>query len=285
MKVAVIGARGQLGSALMKTLGTRAVALSHTDLDVTWTDNLIAETLLEEGELDWIINCAAAHKVDALEGCPNKALSVNALGAYNVAWAARNIGAGVVYISTDYVFGHNGPWYESDAKNPLSTYGASKVAGEDFTRICASRWLIVRTSTLFGGPNSFVRTMLGLAKTRDTLTVTDDRIMSPSYAPDVARKIVEILELEEQTTAVQGFYSVCHITNTGSCTFKQFAEEIFEQVGLSIEVLPGKAADRDIAMRPRNSVLKHGFLAYYGLGNMRPWQDALSEYLMEVSNA
>lgn len=282
MKVAILGANGQLGSALTRALDGRAMPFSHADLDITWSDNMIAQTIWEEGEPDWIVNCAAAHRVDELESCPNKALSVNALGAYNVAWAARNIGAGVVYISTDYVFGHNGPWYEGDAKGPLNTYGVSKVAGEDFTKAYAPRWLIVRTSTLFGGPKSFVSTMLSLSKKNNTLTVTDDRVMSPSYAPDVACKIVQLLESEENIKRGQGFHDTCHITNIGSCTFKQFTEEIFARQRLAVKVLPGKAEDRDIAVRPRNSVLKHGFLNWYNMDNMRPWQEALSEYLQGI---
>ncbi len=283
----MIGAAGQLGSSLVKVLGDRAIPLYHREVpagmvgvDVCNSSSL--RVVFQSVQPDWIINCAATHKVDELESQPAHALSVNAIGAWNVAQAAKNIGAGVVYISSDYVFGHNGPWIESDLRRPLSVYGVSKVAGEGFTMAYAPKWLIVRTSTLFGGSKSFVKTVLRLSEKNDTLTVTDDRTMSPSYAPDVARKIISILEMEEKTTAVQGFYSACHITNTGSCTFKQFAEEIFEQAGLSIEVLPGKAADRDIAMRPRNSTLKQGFLSYYGLDDMRSWQEALSEYLQEI---
>lgn len=283
MKVAVIGARGQLGSALMKTLGDRGVPICHSHHDPNRAVNVqdkpkLLKVISEYLPIDWIINCAASHSVDKIEGNPTDAFIVNALGALSVARVAEKIDAGVVYISTDYVFGHNGPWSESAKPQPLSVYGVSKLAGEHLTMAYAHKWLIVRTATLFGGPNSFVETMLRLGKAHDTLTVTDDLIISPSYALDVADKIVQLC-------AEHPWQGHCHITNKGCCTYKEFAEEIFRQQGLPITVLPGKASDRDVAVRPRNSVLEHGFLNWYNIDDMRSWQDALSEYLMEASNA
>lgn len=273
--MAVLGAEGQLGTALQEVLGNRAIPFSHDELDVTGAGLVMG---LNECKPDWIINCAAVHKVDDLEKNPTYALSVNAIGAYNVAVAARNIGAGVVYISTDYVFGHNGPFWEGDIRYSLNVYGISKVAGENFTKAYAPAWIIVRTCSLFGSASSkganFVETMLRLGKERDTLEVVSDIVMSPTYTKDLAAKIVELLEKRKASSTV-------HITNAGRCTYKEFAEEIFRRAEMNVEVKPCFSADRDIAKRPRLAVLMRGSLSGWGMDDMRTWQDALSEYLQE----
>jgi len=225
--------------------------------------------------LDAVINCAAYQRVDDCEQNIYDAIMVNVVGAANVAHAADRLGIIVVYISTDYVFGDNGPWRVLDKPHPLNVYGFTKLCGEYLTRQ-ASHWLIVRTSSLFGlrGSRSkggnFVDTMVRLGRQRRELVVVDDLVMSPTYAGDLAEAIVILLHNNKL-----GMY---HITNSGSCSWKQFAEEIFRQMQLDVFVKPCKSIERDRARRPKNSVLLNTrFEAEFG--RLRPWQDALAEYL------
>jgi len=200
---------------------------------------------------------------------------VNVVGAANVAHAAGRFGIQVVYISTDYVFGDDGPWCEFDRPNPLNAYGFTKLCGEYLAR-SAPPWLIVRTSSLFGlrGSRSkggnFVDTMVRLGRQKRELVVVDDLVMSPTYAGDLAEAIAILLRNKK--------HGIYHITNSGSCSWKQFAEEIFRQMQLDVFVKPCKSIERDRARRPRNSVLLNTrFEAEFK--RLRPWQDALAEYL------
>lgn len=284
MKVAVIG-MGQLGTALMEVLGDRGIAIYHdvrkspNYCDVCHRNSVLS--ILKAGEPDWVINTAAFHQVDMCESEPQLAFNVNAVGAYNVASVAKELGIGVVYISTDYVFGHDGPFSENDVCHPLNVYGASKVAGENLTMAYASKWLVVRTSTLFGGEPSkglsFVDIMLKLGRERDCLDVVSDIEMQPTYVKDLAQKIVEILENGHEN-------SIVHITHAGHCTHKRLAEMVFRDVRLDVEVRACLSVDRDIAVRPRCALLKHNTLKKWGMDDMRPWYNALYEYLKEKIN-
>jgi len=274
MRIAILGGRGQLGSALAKVLGEEAVVFGHEECDVTFS-RMVTDTLHKAMPLDAVVNCAAYQRVDDCEDNIYDAIMVNVVGAANVASAAERLGIQVVYISTDYVFGDNGPWRTLDKPHPLNVYGFTKLCGEYLTRN-THRWLIVRTSTLFGlrGSRSkggnFVDTMVRLGRQKRELIVVDDLVMSPTYAGDLAEAIVLLLRHRKR--------GVYHITNSGFCSWKQFAEEIFKQMRFDVNVKPCRSIERDRARRPKNSVLLNTrFEAEFE--KLRPWQDALAEYL------
>ncbi len=273
MKVAVLGAGGQLGSEFVKQLGDEAVPLYHSQppaVDVCAPQVLMA--VFEKLRPSWVVNTAAFHNVDECERSPEKAFMVNTYGALNVARAASAVGARVVYISTDYVFGDKGPWYPHSVPDPLNVYGVSKYAGEILTHLYCKGSVVIRTASLFGKQppskgRNFVETMLALSG-EDELEIVNDLTMQPTYAPDLAAWVIQMMR-------VDGFSSIHHITNCGPCTWFEFAQEIFKQVGVSIYLRPCSSRSRDLARRPKNSVLLEGG----GVAYLRPWREALRDYL------
>lgn len=288
--VMVIGAGGQLGTDLVRVLGDRAVHVYHSDgeyvrksgewpsLDIRNIEDL--RQVIGEMSPEWVINCAAFHNVDLCEGEPEEAFEVNAVGAMNVARVAEENDAIAVFISTDYVFSHEGPWDERDNPNPLSTYGFSKLAGEQLTTLHNPLSLIARVAGLFGVAGSsgkggnFVETMVRLGRKKKRLEVVDDLILSPTYTLHAAQKLIELIDDDFAGTTV-------HITNDGACTWREFAEEIFSQLSMDVEVGSCKSADRDLATRPANGALTHLPNSWLGIQPMPSWQDALHEYLIE----
>jgi len=279
MRVAVIGANGQLGSDLVRAFGENAIPLTHRDLDVTDIESL---KILKELGPDVIINTAAYHKTDECEENPEKTFLVNSVGARNVATVAKEINAINVYISTDYVFdGEKGkPYTEDDVPNPINIYGVSKYAGELLTRYMHSEHYVTRVSSLFGiagasgkGGN-FVETMIRLAKADREINVVNDMAMSPTYTRDAAFAIKEILEKRLP-------YGVYHVTNDGFCTWYEFAKAIFEITGIEVDLNP-ITSDKfpTKAKRPKFSALSIEKLKSFGI-NMRPWKEALKDYLKE----
>jgi len=279
MKVAIIGANGQLGSDLVKAFGEDAIPLTHEDLDVTEFESL---KILKDLKPDVIINTAAYHKTDECEENPEKTFLVNSVGARNVALISKEIGAINVYISTDYVFdGTKGePYTEEDVPNPMNVYGISKYAGELLIKYITDKHYIIRVSSLFGvagasgkGGN-FVETMIKLAKAGREINVVNDIVMSPTYTRDAALAIKEILEKRLP-------YGIYHVTNDGFCTWYEFTRAIFEILGWDVEVKPIKASElKRLAKRPMFSALKNEKLEKLGL-KMRHWRDALRDYLKE----
>ena len=280
MRIVVIGSTGQLGTDLMKVLGSdhEVVGLTHSDIEVTDYSSCL---ILKKFDPDVIINTAAFHKTDLCEDEPLKTFSVNALGEKNVAMISKEIGAVCVFISTDYVFdGSKGePYTEDDVPNPINTYGISKLAGELYTR-WNPRHYIVRVASLFGvagasgkGGN-FVETMIKKAKNNEVIRVVDDMWMSPTYTRDAASAIKKILELGLP-------FGVYHVTNQGFCTWFEFAKEIFEQLGLNPTLESIKTEELNMkAKRPKFSALKSMKLPKYGI-RMRKWKEALHDYLVE----
>ncbi|NJE62108.1 dTDP-4-dehydrorhamnose reductase [Thermococcus sp. 21S7] len=279
MRVAVIGANGQLGSDLVRAFGENAVPLTHRDLDVTDIESL---DILKELRPDVIINTAAYHKTDECEENPEKTFLVNSVGARNVATVAKDINAINVYISTDYVFdGEKGrPYTEDDVPNPINVYGVSKYAGELLTRYIHGEHYVIRVSSLFGiagasgkGGN-FVETMIKLAKSGRELNVVNDVIMSPTYTKDAALAIKAILE--------NGLpYGTYHVTNGGFCSWYEFAKAIFEITGIGANLNPITSDEFPTkAKRPKFSALSVEKLKSHGI-NMRPWRNALEDYLRE----
>jgi dTDP-4-dehydrorhamnose reductase len=282
-RVAVLGASGQLGSDVVARLGASGrydvVAFSRGDLDVTQRAPLAAA--LGCG-FDIVINCAAFTRVDDCEEEPARALLVNAQGAFEVARACQESRALCVFIGTDYIFdGEKGsPYREDDPARPLNVYGTSKLAGELLVRQAAPRWLVLRVASLFGAAGSrakggnFVETILARARTGGELRVVDDIRMSPTYTRDVAAALEELLERE-----ASGVY---HASNAGHCTWYELASEALRLLGLAARIEPVPASAYPMrARRPRNSALDIGALQSVLKRPMRPWPEALREYLKE----
>ncbi|GAB6136347.1 dTDP-4-dehydrorhamnose reductase [Thermococcus prieurii] len=280
MRVAIIGANGQLGTDLVEVFGEKGfdvVPLTHGDLDVTVPESL---EILKEVRPDVIINTAAYVRVDDAERYPEKAFSVNAIGALNVARAAEEVGAVNVYISTDYVFdGEKGELYtEDDIPNPINVYGASKLAGEVFTRNYSRRHYIIRVASLYGKAGAsgkggnFVNWVIERAKRGERLRIVRDQVMSPTHTLDVARTLTELLKIEPE-------YGVYHMVNEGHCSWYEFTKAIFEILGWDVDVEPISSDELDrLARRPRFSALENRKLHELGL-RMPDWREGLREYL------
>ena len=202
-----------------------------------------------------------------------------------MAVAAQELGAKLVHISTDYVFSgesvsHSTPYTEFDTPLPLNVYGRSKLAGEDMVRHLCQRHFIVRTSALFGVAGSsgkggnFVETILQLARERSELRVVSDQVFSPTYTRDLAGKLAQLINTE--------YYGIFHITNSGSCSWYEFAKEILNLAGLRTPAIPitTPTASPQEARRPGFSVLDNYHLRLLGMDDMRPWQEALRDYMV-----
>ena len=275
MRIVVTGADGQLGVELVRALAGRGEVIGTTigDLDVT---NPECADRLAALAPDWVVHAAAATDVDGCEREPEHAMAVNAEGTRRVAEGCRRAGAGLVYLSTDYVFdGRKGePYTEGDEPAPLNAYGRSKLEGERATRSLASRWLIVRTAWLYGthGKN-FVKAILEKAKAKEQLRVVDDQVGSPTYAADLAGAVELLL--------ARGGAGMYHVTNSGSCSWYDFALEILRLAGAeptSLGRIPSKELNRP-ACRPAYSVLENAAWRAAGLPPLRPWPEALADML------
>jgi dTDP-4-dehydrorhamnose reductase len=280
-RVAVIGATGQLGSDLVEVLSQRyeVVGFSHAELEVTDPASL-EQTL---GLQAWaaIVNTAALHKVETCEAEPARSFQVNSLGALNVAQVARKVGAKYVYISTDYVFdgSKNQPYLESDAPQPQNVYGVSKLAGEQLCRLAQPNTLVLRIASVFGKAGAsgkggnFIEAILRKARSGEPLAVVADQFMSPSYTRDVARLLMHLLEQDET--------GLFHGANAGVCSWHAFAEEAVRLCGLDVPLEPIPAHRfPSTVRRPAYSALSSERLPRLGL-QMRPWQEALYDYLVE----
>lgn len=283
MKVLVTGANGQLGTDLCKVLGDFEL-IPLTDKDIEISDMSSVKQAFSKYKPDIIINTAAYVRVDDCEDEKDKAFSVNSLGARNVAVVAQELGARLAHLSTDYVFGGEAeprttPYTEFDTPVPLSIYGKSKLAGENLVRHFCLRHFIVRTSGLFGVAGSmgkggnFIETMLKLSRERDELKVVDDQVFSPTYSTDLARKIVQLMTTE--------YYGIFHITNRGACSWYEFTVEILKLAGIKTRVVPITSDQYpQKARRPRYSVLDNSHLRLLGMDDMRPWPEALTDYMV-----
>jgi len=284
MRVLITGANGQLGTDLCRVLpNTEVIPLTHADVEIT--DMNSVRTAFIKHRPDIVINTVAFVRVDDCETEKDKAFSVNALGARNVAVVCQEIRAKLVHISTDYVFGgesepRTAPYSEFDSPVPPNIYGKSKLAGENFVRHLCANHFIVRSSGLFGvagasgkGGN-FVETMLRLAKERDDLRVVNDQIFSPTYTKDLAKKIARLISTEN--------YGIFHITNRGTCSWHEFTKEILRLAGLQTPVI-AITSDQypQKAKRPSFSVLDNYHLRLLGMDDMKPWQEALVDYMNE----
>ena len=277
MRVLVTGAKGQLGVELLDVLRREhdVVGLDVPELDITKSE---ATRVIADARPAWVVHAAAWTDVDGCERDPERANLVNGEGTRRVAEACRAVGAGLVYLSTDYVFdGRKGaPYLETDPVSPLSAYARSKVAGEEAVRAVAPRWTIARTAWLFGvSGKNFVKTIVEKAAAGGPLRVVDDQVGSPTYARDLAEAIAQLVS--------RGLTGTYHLTNAGSCSWYAFTHAIVEEAGLShVAVTPMTTAELGRpAPRPALSVLANHAWVAAGMLPLRPWREALSAMLAE----
>ena len=273
MRVTIFGASGLLGQDLMREWrGDVVTGLSSRDADIR--DGKRVEMLVQEQRPDWIVLAAAYADVDGCERDPELAFAVNRDGALNVARAAKMAGARLLFLSSDYVFDgrKTAPYEINDARNPQSVYGRSKAEAERSLLELLPSCCIVRTSWLFGlGGKCFPDTILKLAASRPALDVVNDQRGCPSYTVDLARAVIELCRKNAE--------GIVHVTNTGDCTWFEFAEEIVRSAGLNTAVRPvSSVVMARPAPRPAYSVLSPASLQAFG-HSMPSWGDALRRYL------
>jgi len=277
MKVLVTGAGGMLGRDVVLAAGNAGhavVGFSHIELDVTDAAALGAKFELERPDV--VVNCAAWTDVDGAEEAEEAAMAVNGRGAGNVAAAAAELGASVVYVSSDYVFdGAKGaPYVETDQPAPLSAYGRTKLAGEEATAAANKRHFVVRSSWLFGiGGSNFVETMLRLASTQSEVLVVRDQVGSPTYTWHLAYGVVRLIEGVE--------FGIHHMAAAGSCSWYDFAREIFEQAKVDCLVLSAttEMLGRPAPRPPYSALVSQREHAI----ELPPWGDGLAAYLSQRS--
>jgi len=283
MKIALLGANGQLGHDLQAALRRHdVVPLTRNEADVT--DFGRARRVLTDVSPNVILNTTAYHRVDDCEDQPELAFQVNALAVLNLVRIANDLDAVLLHISTDYVFDGNSrePYTETSPPAPLSVYATSKLSGELLVRAAARKYFLVRTCGLYGVAGShgkggnFVETMIAKAKRHELIRVVNDQMVTPTYTADLAHQIARILP----TTS----YGLYHMTNEGCCTWFEFARAIFELSGIKADLSPTTSElYKTPAIRPRYSVLENARLKQLGLNEMRHWREALAAYLKEKS--
>ena len=283
MKVLVTGASGQLGYDVVRELtkrGHEAIGVGSKEMDVT--DAKMVEKVITDAKVDVVMHGAAYTAVDAAEDNEEQCRLVNANGTENIAAVCKKLDIPMVYISTDYVFDGQGtrPWEPEEERHPLNVYGQTKYEGELAVQKYLEKYFIVRIAWVFGiNGNNFIKTMLRLSKTHDTLTVINDQIGSPTYTYDLARLLVDMMETDK--------YGIYHATNEGLCSWYEFAVEIFRQAGVPMNVIPVTSAEYKAAKakRPFNSRMNKDKLEKKGFERLPQWQDALARYLEELKNA
>lgn len=291
MKILITGGAGQLGTELQRQLAAgksalgplpealqnvAVVAVDMADADLSSLTQ--TRELLQKHRPDAVINCAAFTNVDLCETQPETAFEANALGARNVAMACEEIGAKLVHVSTDYVLSGDAtqPLSEGAIPAPQSVYGTTKYLGEQYVQNFCSRWFIARTSWLYGRQgNNFVKTILRLAKEQGQLKVVNDQVGNPTNGEDLAHHLL-LLTLTEE-------YGIYHCTGNGICSWYDFAAEIVRLSGIEASVQPVSSEEFPRpAKRPAYSALAHTMLSATIGDEMRPWKEALAEYLQEL---
>lgn len=283
MKILLIGASGQLAQDIQLALREspskdQLVPITHAELDIRERERV--RELVRRARPDCIINTAAFHRVDLCEDEPENAFAVNETGVRNVAEAAKEMGALLVQFSTDYVFDgtKRKPYVESDPPNPQSVYAKSRLAGEKAAQETTGDHLLIRTCGLYGIAGSqskagnFVETMLKLAVQKKPLRVVNDQVCTPTSTRELARRLLPLIRSD-----ARGLF---HMTNTGECSWHEFAREIFRLSKIEVELSPCTTAEFAAkAARPAYSVIDNCAYRAAGFEDFCPWQEALGEYL------
>jgi len=282
LRIAVVGAHGQLAAAVIHECQADHELLSFPRADLDVTDDRAVAAAMDAARPDVIVNGAAFTDVDGAEDHPIDALNINAFAVRALARAAGKLGAGLVHYSTDFVFDGrvSQPYTEEDRPNPRSVYAASKLLGEWFA-LDAPRAYVLRVETLFGRapgggpPKGSVAGIVRGLQSGDAPTVFEDRTISPTYVLDAARATRQLIEAQ----APAGIY---HCVNSGSCTWVELARELARLLGVEARLKPTRMADVPLrAARPQYCALSNAKLRAAGVG-MPPWQDALERYVSSI---
>ena len=265
-----------------KGKGEDIIGLTQDEIDVCYIDK--CEPVILKIKPDLVINTAAFHKVDLCEDEGEAAFKVNAVGVRNLCEVCLKIDAVLMHFSTDFVFGGDKnrmiPYNEDDCPHPISLYGISKLAGEYIIKYMLKKYYLIRTCGLYGHAGSFgkgsnfVDLMIELAKKGEKIRVVNDQVLTPTSSKDLAEKLYELIYTKK--------YGLYHMTNTGQCSWYDFAVEIFKLAGISPDLKPISSEEFAAkAKRPAYSVLDNRNLRAAGIKDMRPWQEALRDYINE----
>ncbi|WP_127531059.1 dTDP-4-dehydrorhamnose reductase [Paenibacillus kobensis] len=276
-RILITGAKGQLGVDLVERFhGCEVFGYGRDELDITNPRQV--QEVVRAVKPDVIIHAGAYTKVDQAEAEPDLAYLNNGYGTANIASAAQSVGAKLVYVSTDYVFNGEGtrPYDEFTPIAPINVYGRSKWMGERFVESLHTRFFIVRTSWVYGlhGAN-FVKTMLKLGQEKGQVSVVHDQVGCPTYTKDLASCIAALIETEQ--------FGTYHVSNSGSCSWYEFASAIFRLANMEVELTP-VTSDQFVrpAQRPAYSVFDHMSLRLGGFPAMRHWEVALEQFVNEL---
>ena len=281
MKVLVTGVKGQLGYDVVRELEKRNIEAVGVDIDeMDITDKESVDKVITEANPDAVIHCAAYTAVDAAEDNAELCRRVNVDGPLNIAQTCKKLDIKMIQISTDYVFNGQGerPFEPDDPTDPVSVYGLTKRDGENAVINTLDKYFIVRIAWVFGvNGKNFVKTMLNLSKTHDTLTVVNDQFGSPTYTYDLARLLVDMVQTDK--------YGIYHATNEGFISWYDFAVQIFKEAGINtVTVKPVTTAEYGVskAVRPFNSRMSKEKLTKAGFERLPKWEDALERYIKEL---
>lgn len=282
MKVAVIGGNGQLGADVVRAFGDNGdivAAVTHLEVELSNMDSV--SRCLCDLRPDIVVNTAAMHHVENCERDPERAFAVNGLGARNLSIVSRDLGVVLMHVSTDYVFdgSKESPYEEHDASRPINVYGITKLSGECFVRSTVEKHFVLRTSAIYGkhpcrakGGLNFVELMLKLAKERGEVRVVDSEFVTPTPTMELARQMVLLSRRD--------CYGLYHATSEGSCSWYEFAREIFDLTNTKVNLkiaAPNEFLPK--VTRPKYSVLENRALKSNGINLFTSWQVGLREYL------
>ena len=275
MKILITGSNGMLGQDLEKVLKDNHELILTTSKTLDITDKNYTLEFIRDVKPDVVINSAAYTDVDGCEENQDLAYAVNGEGVKNLALACKEVDCPLVHVSTDYVFDGSArePIAEDGEIGPISVYGKSKLKGEEAIQEILDKYFIVRTAWLYGiNGKNFPKTMLELAESHDEITVVYDEVGTPTYTPDLAYGISQLIETD--------YYGIYHLTNSGSCSWCEFARYIFKIAERDVKVIPVTASEFSRpAPRPSYSVLKNEKWIENGFEPLRNYKEAISEYI------
>jgi dTDP-4-dehydrorhamnose reductase len=281
MKLAVIGANGQLGTDLMEVLSREhdVIGLNHADIEITDVDRV--KGMLSSTKPDLVLNTAAYHIVPEAENFPDKAFNINGTGVLNLAKVCHDLNIRLVHYSTDYVFDgkKQKPYTEDDSPNPLNVYANTKLSGEYFVAGYCDKSYVIRVSGIYGKVpcrakrGNFITTMINLAKEKPEVRVVNDEILTPTPTYHIAKNTAALIK-----TDAFGLY---HMSCEGECSWYEFARVIWGTLQLETPLYPASVKDFPLVVkRPLYSVLENRNLNKLGINEMPEWRDALVEFLI-----